>query len=213
MPSTNRKPPPPPPPPSSKGGEKPAPWKDSVAKEVLRADIRNGTVTEAMMPKEVWLSRPIFQLYDASNFAGNYRNLQATETLRGDNRRYQEASIRRDIDLFAGKTERSGPVWGKRMQALIEKDIDDDIDTVLQPKEFLRWRTEYAPFGSVYVGKRIAQERKKRKFHNWVEWKNRKKVDVRMKAATVIAASSCLATPSSSIAKATKGAAPMRTDG
>ena len=62
----------------------PPPWKDSLAKNLLRQDIESGDVSEDMAAKEVYNSRPEYRVYPYYNFATNLTSLR--KTLANDSR-------------------------------------------------------------------------------------------------------------------------------
>lgn len=54
----------------------PPPWKNSLAKTLLQADILSGAVPSNMAPNDVYLTHPDFQLYSLKNFKVNLKSLR-----------------------------------------------------------------------------------------------------------------------------------------
>ena len=108
--------------------EKPPPWRNSYAKEVLKEDIIEGHVTESMDPDVVYESRPcLFKLYKRSNFKTNLKNLFKRIKKDKDRASMDLAAFLHDMSI---RPQSEGPGYeqwqGSEAEVLLKEDLKHD---------------------------------------------------------------------------------------
>eukprot|EP00978_Attheya_sp_CCMP212_P016722 scaffold44014_cov56-Attheya_sp.AAC.4 len=146
---------------------KPSPWKKSKAKELLKTDIIDGTVTDAMAPILVYAMRLEYKPYKLDNFRTNLRSLQKkihTDYGRRDrdcmdygHDRFIYDELRRQAVADNGGIE-VVPWHLSDAQSLLKDDITGGLLKVLKPSELWETREEYKEFSLKVFRNHIYQE-------------------------------------------------------
>ena len=105
---------------------KPADWRNSAAKQILRNDIITGDVLPNDKAKDVWLMHPEYSAYNPTNFATNLRNLRnaiSRDSARADT---DYKAYRHDRAIVQSSIVNSVPVWHRSLAAkLLKQDMKD----------------------------------------------------------------------------------------
>ena len=75
------------------------PWKDSEAKKLLYKDLLSGDVDDEMEPKEVFMMRAEYSLYEYVNFVTNLRNLRTAIRKKKEGAARSESALLNDVNL------------------------------------------------------------------------------------------------------------------
>ena len=141
---------------------KPADWRNSAAKRILRNDIITGDVLPNDKAKDVWLMHPEYSAYNPTNFATNLRNLRnaiSRDSARADT---DYKAYRHDRAIVQSSIVNSVPVWHRSLAAkLLKQDMKDEKHNNVKPAELYKSRVEYQCFSQKTFRNRIYQEKKR----------------------------------------------------
>jgi hypothetical protein len=156
--------------------EKPEPWQYSHAKEVLDQYILEGKVTANSDPHTVYLMNEEFKQYDEKRFKSNLKSLLKSIEKKEALAKFDLEALAHDQAHFPRPetTVRGYPFWDtSEARTLLAKDVDDDVDLTLTPRQLWNSREEYQAFPIVVFRQHIHQERYQREQSSY--WLSTKK--------------------------------------
>ena len=123
----------------------PTAWE--IAKPILQRHYLDGTVTDAMKPKDVWQMQPEFSAVRYENFRNNFARLKRTTKEHKDRADLDEAWFRHDTAIYALAKDIDGYWDGSEAQRLLKEDIEQKRNERSKPADLWKSRPEYQNFG------------------------------------------------------------------
>ena len=165
-------------------------WKRSDAKELLKRDLRHGTIpidANDMDPEEVFLQRVEFVEFRFEYFKDRLKHERGEAEKLHHRAVSDELALAHDRRLFPKKATNSlgQPRWeGSSAERILKKDIDDGKHKRQKPKELYKSRGACQKFTLEVFRKHIHQEVKHRKHIAWCKDREEKKKQKRSKKSS-----------------------------
>ena len=152
----------------------PTPWKDSDAKKLLYDDLVSGDVDDEMKPKEVFMMRPEYSLYDYSNFVTNLRNLRLSLRKKQESAARSESAFNNDMNV--GMIDRRRPYWpDSEAHRTLVKDISSGFLDSMSTRELWLSKDAYQFFTYPCFSDHVRQHVRQTKERAYWSFKNGKK--------------------------------------
>lgn len=163
--------------------EEEVPWKKSIARAMLEAEILCGTVTEQSDAAIVQLNNEEYQKYDKKRFKSNLRNLIGALKKRESLALFDNQAVANDRSLLPRQdatSSRNGlqyPFWDtSKAREYLALDVANNVHLTMKPMILWNSREEYKEFPPEVFAKHIHQERAKgRKSLFWLKIDEKKK--------------------------------------
>ena len=147
--------------------EPPTPWE--IAKPILTKLYLDGTITDAMKPKDVYALQPEFSEIKYVNFRTNFANLKKSIRKNRERAESDEAGYLNDIAIYPLAKDTPGYWDGSEAQRLLKLDINNKRHEQMKPKYLWLSRPEYQAFGLSKFRGHIHQElRSTRETNYWI---------------------------------------------
>ena len=167
--------------------EEEVPWKKSIARAMLEAEIMCGTVTEQSDAAILQLNNGEYQKYDKKRFKSNLRNLIGALKKRESLALFDNEAVANDRSLLPrpdATSSRNGlqyPFWDtSNARELLALDVGNNLHLTMKPKDLWNSRAEYKEFPREVFIKHIHQERAKRsKSLFWLKIEEQKKMKIK----------------------------------
>ena len=159
-------------------------WGESDAKDYLYSLLHDKTIPEALKPKQVYeqfcQGRPEFTHFPRDkNWPSRLKRLREKAEKKSGRAALDAACLEHDRKIFPKPTvdTKGNAMWQKsKAQELLRKDITDEKDHQMKPKELYESREEYYEnYDQDFFRARIYQERKYFKRQDWLKEKAAKK--------------------------------------
>jgi hypothetical protein len=152
-------------------------WRYSDKKKLLQEWLEDGEVGQDDPPRQVFLMYEGFSRFNYNNFSTNLRNLKLKVNKDKGRAVFDETAFRHDQRLYAPTVNslRGYPHWpGSDAEYFLKQDLDDNIDELLEPKYFHKFRDAYELFPLKVFRGHIYQERRARYMRAYWLYKKRK---------------------------------------
>ena len=154
----------------------PTPWE--LAKPILEKDYLEGTITESMKPKDVWLMRSEFGSVKYENFRSNLSRMKKTIKAHKERANNDEAGYLHDVAIYTLAKETPGYWHGSEAERLLRKDIKKDRRTKMKPEMLWLSRLQFQEFSLEKFRGHIHQNlRSERETNYWIVKKKKKQKD------------------------------------
>ena len=152
-------------------------WRYSAEKKLLQEWLEDGTVKQDDPPKQVYAMHDGFRRFQYANFFNNFRNLKEVVEKSKGRAVFDEASFENDRHRYPPTTNslHAYPHWpGSGAEQLLKQDLDENIDELLEPKYFHKYREEYELFPLNVFRAHIYQEQRSRNTRAYWLYRKRK---------------------------------------
>lgn len=137
------------------------PWSESRAKEMLKAEIMSGDVTESSNYEQVYYSNSEYQKYPKKNFRTNMKNLISSIKKKEARALFDLNAVTNDKMLYPRPqlTSRGYPYWDTSdASRYLKWDIDNDVHNSMKMCDFYRSRPSYLLFPEKVFRNHVYQE-------------------------------------------------------
>lgn len=161
-------------------------WKNSKAKQLLELDIIGGLL-DGMDPDEVYAQRVEFQAFEITSFKSRLKALRELIASKRNFAVIDAANLANDRRIHPRPTHnfRGEPQWeGSNAQRILRLDMDRGKHTTMKPFDFWKTKAAYQYYDLKVFRDHIHQETRRRKFYNYLDDKNKQKMEKLWGSAT-----------------------------